>query len=314
MDRVQAMRVFTAVVDAHGLSAAAKTLGMSLPTVSRVLSALEQALGVRLLARSTRDLTQTDAGRVYYRRCRQILDDLRQAELDVQNHAKVPTGELRITAPVAFGRYHVAPLVTEFLERYPRLSSYLLLSDQCESLAEQRLDVAVRIAVLPEQSVTVRRLGYVQRAVVGSADYFRQHPVPRHPRELTQHNCLHFTHYLRADEWNFYDQGRKLSVRVAGRIRTNNQEALADAVLAGAGLAVLPTWLVKVELESGRMRRVLAEFEAPRTPVYAIFPARGAPPGKVRAFVDFVSERYREESILDANPVVARVAVPAATL
>lgn len=314
MDRIQAMRVFIAVVDASGLSPAAKTLGMSLPTVSRVLSALEQDLGVRLLARSTRELTQTDAGRVYYRRCRQILDDLRQAELDVQSHAKVPTGELRITAPTTFGRYHVAPLVTEFLRRYPRLSSYLLLSDQCEALAEQRLDVAVRIAVLQEQSVTVRRLGYVQRAVVGSADYFKRYPVPRHPRELAQHNCLHFSHYLRADEWNFYDQGRKLSVKVAGRMRTNNQEALVDAVLAGAGLAVLPTWLVTAALESGGLRRVLADFEAPRTPVYAVFPTRGAPPGKVRAFVDFLGERYRDESILAADRVAARAAAPAVAL
>src|ERR1700752_5361939 len=217
MDRIQTMRVFTAVVDAGGLSAAAKILGMSLPTVSRVLSALEKDLGVRLLVRSTRNLTRTDAGRVYYRHCRQILDDLRQAELDVQSHAKVPTGELRITAPVTFGRHHVAPLLTEFLERYPRLSSYLLLSDQCESLPEQRLDLAVRIAVLEDQSVTARRLGYVQRAVVGSADYFRRHPVPQHPRELAQHNCLHFTHYLRADEWNFYERARKLIVRVTGR-------------------------------------------------------------------------------------------------
>jgi DNA-binding transcriptional LysR family regulator len=138
--------------------------------------------------------------------------------------------------------------------------------------------------------------------------------VPRHPRELTQHNCLHFSHYLRADEWNFYAQGRKLSVKVAGRMRTNNQEALVDAVLAGAGLAVLPTWLVKAALESGRMRRVLAEFEAPRIPVYAVFPARGAPPGKVRAFVDFVGERYREESVLGADRVVARGAAPAVAL
>ena len=305
MDRIQTMRVFTAVVDAGSLSAAARILGMSLPTVSRVLSALEKDLGGRLLVRSTRNLTQTDAGRVYYRHCRQILDDLRQAELDVQSHAKVPTGELRITAPVTFGRHHVAPLLTEFLERYPRLSSYLLLSDQCESLPEQRLDLAVRIAVLEEQSVTARRLGYVQRAVVGSADYFRRHPVPQHPRELAQHNCLHFTHYLRADEWNFYERGRKLIVRVTGRTRTNNQEALADAVLAGAGLAVLPTWLIKAALESGRLRRVLVEFEAPRTPVYAVFPARGAPPNKVRAFVDFIGERYRDQGVLAADPLMA---------
>src|SRR5262249_12881443 len=154
-------------------------------------------------------------------------------------------------APVTFGRYHVAPSLAGFLERYPRLSFYLSLTDRVESLAEQRLDVAIRIAVVRTQAVTVRRLGYVQRAVVGSREYFAKHPTPKHPRDLSVHNCMHFTYHLRADEWNFEDQGRAISVRVRGRMRTDNQEALLDAVLAGAGLAVLPTWLIKQELEDG---------------------------------------------------------------
>lgn len=302
MDRLQAMRVFVTVVDRCSLSAAAATLGISLPTVSRVLGTLERELGVRLIARTTHGLTQTDAGRLYYRQCGQILENIRQAEAAVQSHAQAPAGELRVTAPVTFGRYHVAPAVAELLERFPRLSFYLLLSDHCESLSEQRLDVAIRVAALREERLAARRLGYIQRAVVGSREYFKRHPVPQHPRELAQHSCLHFTHYLRAEEWNFYDHGRPLAVRVRGRMRANNQEALIDAVLAGAGLAVLPTWLVKTELDCGRLQRVLTEFEAPRTPVYAVFPTRGAPPSKVRVFVEFLAERYRERSILVVEP------------
>jgi DNA-binding transcriptional LysR family regulator len=305
MDRLQAMRVFATIIDRRTLSATAETLGISLPSVSRVLSALERELGVRLIARTTRGLTETDAGRLYYRRCLTILEQVREAETAVQSHAKAPAGELRLTAPVTFGRYHVAPSMAEFLERYPRLSFYLLLSDHCESLTDQRLDVAVRVAVLQKQSMTARRLGYVQRAVVGSRDYFSTHPVPSHPRELSQHNCMHFTHYLRADEWTFQEQGRRVTVRVSGRLRTNNQEALLDAVLAGAGLAVLPTWLVHEALNSGRLQRVLPEFEAPRTPVYAVFPAQGPPPKKVRAFVEFLGERYRDQGILSSEAVVA---------
>lgn len=305
MDRLQAMRVFATIIDRRTLSATAETLGISLPSVSRVLSALERELGVRLIARTTRGLTETDAGRLYYRRCLTILEQVREAETAVQSHAKAPAGELRLTAPVTFGRYHVAPSMAEFLERYPRLSFYLLLSDHCESLTDQRLDVAVRVAVLQKQSVTARRLGYVQRAVVGSRDYFSTHSVPSHPRELSQHNCMHFTHYLRADEWTFQEQGRRVTVRVSGRLRTNNQEALLDAVLAGAGLAVLPTWLVHEALNSGRLQRVLPEFEAPRTPVYAVFPAQGPPPKKVRAFVEFLGERYRDQGILSSEAVVA---------
>ncbi|HEY7378821.1 MAG TPA: LysR family transcriptional regulator [Steroidobacteraceae bacterium] len=300
MDRLQAMRIFAAVVDRRSLSAAAEMLEISLPTVSRVLSTLERELGVRLIARTTRGLSETDAGRLYYRHCLEVLETIRETETAVQSHARIPAGELRITAPVTFGRHHVARTLAEFLERYPRLSSYLLLSDHCEALSEQRLDVAIRVAVLQKQSLTARRLGYIQRAVVGSRDYFRRYPAPEHPRDLVRHNCLHFTHYLRADEWTFREQGKPIMVRVRGRMRTNNQEALLDAVLAGTGLAVLPLWLVQEALDAGRLRRVLSQFEAARTPVYAVFPTHGAPPSKVRVFVEFLGERLRKRGVLAA--------------
>lgn len=298
MNRLLAMRVFVAVLDARSLSGAAAALGMSLPTVSRILAGLERELGVRLIARNTRGVAETDGGRLYYRRCQRILAEVQEADSAVQAHSQVPVGELRVTAPVTFGRYYVAPAVAEFLERYPRLSFYLSLSDRCEPLAEQRLDLAIRIAIVRIQAVTVRRLGFIQRAVVGSREYFQRHPTPVHPRELSAHNCMHFTHYFRADEWNFNDHGRTVSFRVRGRLRTDNQEALLDAALAGAGLAVLPTWLIAQQLADGRLQRVLTGFEAPRTPVYAVFPRRGPPPNKVRAFVDFLAKRYQREGIL----------------
>jgi DNA-binding transcriptional LysR family regulator len=306
LDRLQAMRVFVTVVDRRSLSAAAATLGMSLPTVSRTLATLERELGARLIARTTHGLTQTDAGRLYYRQCSDILEQVREAEAAVQSHSRVPTGELRVTAPVTFGRYHVSPSVAEFLERFPRLSFYLLLSDHCESLAEQRLDVAIRIAEVRDQGVAARRLGYVQRVVVGSREYFAKHPLPKHPADLSQHNCLHFTHYLRADEWTFHESGRRITVRVSGRMRTNNQEALVDAVVAGAGVAVLPAWLVREDLESGILQRVLMEYEAPRIPVYAVFPTRGPPPNKVRVFVEFLGERYRARGILSLDTALGQ--------
>jgi DNA-binding transcriptional LysR family regulator len=308
MDRVQAMRTFVAVVDRGSLSAAADSLGVSLPTVSRVLGALERELGSRLIARTTRGLTETDGGRLYYQRCRRILEDLRDADAALQSHSQVPAGELRVTAPVTFGRRHVAPSVAEFLERYPRLSVYLSLTDHCESLTEQRLDVAIRIAPLYDQNLTATRLGYVQRAVVGSPEYFEKHRAPAHPAELSQHSCMHFTHYLRADEWTFQEKGGTITVRVRGRLRTNNQEALLDAALAGAGLAVLPMWLVREAIDEGRLRRVLAEFERPRTPIHAVLPTRGPPPSKVRAFIEFLAARYREKSTLSPERVASEAA------
>jgi DNA-binding transcriptional LysR family regulator len=295
------MRMFTAVMDLRSLSAAARLLGVSLPTVSRTVSALEKQLAVRLVARTTHGLTETDAGRLYYRHCRRILEEIKEAESAVQMHAKVPTGELRVTAPVTFGRYHVAPTVAEFLDRYARLSVYLLLSDHCESLSQQGLDVAIRVAALREPALSARRLGYVRRVVVGSREYFARQPVPVHPRDLRLHNCLHYTHYSRSDEWTFRERGREIRVRVHGRMRSNNQDALLDALLAGAGVAMVPAWLVGDPLLQGRLQRVLAEFEAPRTPVYAVFASHGSPPGKVRAFVEFLARRYQERSVLAAQ-------------
>jgi DNA-binding transcriptional LysR family regulator len=274
---------------------------------------LERELGVRLISRNTRGLAETDSGKLYYQHSKRILDEIGQVEAAVQSHSKAPTGELRVTAPVTFGRHQVAPFITDFLARYPRLSFYLSLSDHCESLTERRFDVAIRVAALREERHNARRLGYVRRAVVGSREYFEKHAPPRHPRELARHNCLHFTHYLRADEWNFVDQGRAISVRVRGRMRTNDQEALRDAVLAGAGLAVLPTWLIQDALESGRLQRVLAEFEGPRTPVYALIPNTGPPLNKVRAFVEFLSEQLRQRQILSSESLVRSEPAPLET-
>jgi DNA-binding transcriptional LysR family regulator len=199
----------------------------------------------------------------------------------------------------------MAPALAQFLERHPRVSLYLSLSDHCESFTDQGLDLAIRVAVLHDQNLTAARLGYVQRAVVGSRAYFNSHTPPAHPRDLRRHNCLHFTHYLRAEDWGFQEEGRPLVVKVRGRLRTNNQEALLDAVLAGTGLAVLPVWLVKEALEDGRLVRVLAEFERPRTPVHAVLPTRGPPPHKVHAFIEFLAARFRDRGVLAAERLVS---------
>jgi DNA-binding transcriptional LysR family regulator len=310
VDRLQAMRVFVTVVDRGSLSSAATSLGLSLPTVSRILGKLERELGARLIARTTRGLSQTDGGRLYYERCQRIFEELRDADVAVQDHSKAPAGELRVTAPVTFGRYHVAPALPDFLERHPRVSLYLSLSDHCESLSDQRLDLAIRVAVLHDQNLTAARLGYVQRAVVGSPTYFNTHAPPTHPRDLRRHNCLHFTHYLRADDWGFQDEGHPLAVKVRGSLRTNNQEALLDAVLAGTGLAVLPVWLLKDALDDGRLLRVLAEFERPRTPVHAVLPTRGPPPHKVHAFIEFLAARLRDQGILSPERLVSGAPIP----
>jgi DNA-binding transcriptional LysR family regulator len=306
MDRIHAMQVFATVLERHSLSGAAQELGISLPSVSRVLGQFERELGVRLIARTTRGLVETDSGKAYYQRCRQILDEIREADIEIQHHARAASGELRVTAPVTFGRHHIAPAAPAFLQQHTRLSLNLSLTDSCVSLTEQRFDVAIRVAVLRNERLAARKLGYVQHKLVGSAEYFARRGVPEHPHDLSRHDCLHFTPCLRTDEWHFSHAGRTLAVKVRGRMRANNQGALLDAANAGAGIALLPAWLVRRPIESGDLMSVLEAYEPPRTPVHAIFPTQGAPPHKVRAFVEFLAQRFREQGTLLPDPSTPR--------
>lgn len=301
MNRLEAMAIFVEVIDKGSLSAAARSLRVSLPTVSRVLSSLEKELGVRLLVRSTRGFRETESGHLYYDRCRKILADVRLADREAQGLQPVPTGELRITAPVLYGQRHVAPVVAKFLDLHPKVSADLLLNDQIEPLAEQRIDLAVRVGGAHSSHATVRSLGSIQRVVVASVGYLERHDAPMKPRDLVHHNCLLFTHYFHADEWRFRYRGRDVAVPVRGRLRTNNQEALLQAVLAGAGVALLPDWLVRVHVASGLLKVLLDDCIGPSTPVHAVFPTPGSQPRIVRAFVDLLADHYRRERILPSS-------------
>lgn len=301
MNRYEAMTIFVEVVDKRSLSAAARSLKVSLPTVSRVLSTLERELGVRLLLRTTRGFRETESGQLYYDRCRKILADVRLAEREAQGLQPIPTGELRITAPVLYGQRHVAPIVARFLDLHPKASANLLLNDQIEPLVEQRIDVAIRVGGAHSAHAAVRSLGVIQRVVVASLGYLERHDPPTKPRDLVHHNCLLFTHYFHADEWRFRHRDKDVVVPVQGRLRTNNQEALLQAVLAGAGVALLPDWLVRSHVASGLLKVLLADCSGPNTPVHAVFPTPGSQPRIVRAFVDLVADHYRRERILPAS-------------
>jgi DNA-binding transcriptional LysR family regulator len=188
------------------------------------------------------------------------------------------------------------------MELHPGISCYLSLTDHCVPLKEQRFDVAIRVAPLKDENLSARRLGFLHRIVVGAKTYLARHGVPRTPEDLKRHNCIQFTNYARGDEWPFSDNGHLLSVRVEGRLRADDQEAVLESVLAGAGLALLPGWLVQAHIEQGCLEQVLSDFDPPRTPVHAVFPTPGAPPGKVRALVDFLHESYRSRAVLSADP------------
>lgn len=257
MDRLEAMTVFVAAVDGGSLSAAGRQLRMPLATVSRKLSDLEAHLRARLLHRSTRKLTLTDAGRDYYASCKRILEDVGDAERDASGEYAEPRGELVIAAPIVFGRVHVLPVIAQFLAAYPEVDVRLVQGDRNANLLEDHLDLAVRIGALPDSSMTATAVGSVRRVVCASAAYLAARGTPQSPDELAGHCCVSF-----------------------------------DAL--GAGITRLLSYQVAQALQEGRLQRLLPEFESTPAPVNLLFDGRRRLPLKLRAFIDFATPRLRE--------------------
>ena len=290
MDRLDAMTVFLAAVDGGSLSAASRRLGMPLATVSRKLSELESHLGARLLARSTRKLTLTDPGVAYERACRRILDDVRGAERAVAGEYDAPRGELAITAPLAFGRLHVLPLVTGFLHAQAEVDVRLALSDRIAHLLDEHVDVALRIGQLPDSRLSAIGLGTLRRVVCASPAWLKAHGTPRTPQELAAHRCIAFDAFA-SDAWVFAD-GAEVAMRP--RLVVNSAEAAVDAVVAGLGVTRVLSYQAEAARQAKRLRVVLADYEPPPVPVSLVFDARQRVPSKLRAFLDFAAPRLRE--------------------
>jgi len=244
MDKLRALETFAAIVDRGSLTAAADALGSSLPAVVRQLAALEAALGVRLLNRTTRRLSLTQDGRLYLERARRILADLDDADRMLGAEQVEPSGTLSVTAPVLFGQMHVAPAVTAFLQRHPRMRVNLLLLDRVVNLVEEGIDLAIRISHLPDSSLVAQTIGHVRHVVVASPALLRRHGTPRHPRELQQASCVRF---MRADgdAWHFRDGTKTFSVPVQGPLDTNLSapalEACAQAWASASSCRTRPS-------------------------------------------------------------------------
>jgi len=293
MDRLSEMAVFAKVVEVHGFSAAARVLGISKSAVSKHVAALEDRLGARLLNRTTRRLSLTAAGAIFYEHSARLLAEADAAEAAVTDLHTRPRGLLRVNAPMSFGILHLAPAIPGFTALYPDVQIELALNDRIVDLVDEGFDVAVRIARLPESSLVARRLAPSRGVLCGAPEYFRRHGVPHHPRDLQAHNCLRYT-YRQAppDEWWFRGPDGEVSVRVSGSLRANNGDALRAAALAGLGIAVLPSFIVGPDLAAGRLQAVLTDYDGAAASIYAVYPAGRHLPIKVRAFVDFLAARF----------------------
>lgn len=302
MDRLEAMSVFAAIVDGGSLSAAGRRLAVPLATVSRKLADLEAHLKTRLITRSTRKLVLTDAGRDYLEACRQILEQVDEAERAASGaYAKVK-GRLVVAAPIVFGRLHVVPLAAAFLEVHPEVDIQLRLGDRNVNLIEEHVDLAFRIGTLPDSNLVATPLGAIRRVVCASPAYLRRFGIPQTLDELAAHRCISFDGLDAASAWTFVgDHGDKRQVAVHSRLTVSTADAAIAASSLGLGLTRVLSYQVADALRDGRLVRVLADAEPPAVPASLIHPGQGRLPMKTRAFIDFAAGRIREQLLtLDA--------------
>jgi DNA-binding transcriptional LysR family regulator len=294
MDRFESMSTFVAVVEAGGFSAASRRLAMPLATVSRKVSELEDQLGVRLLNRSTRQVTLTESGEQFFAACRRILDDLGEAERAASGEYEAPRGELVITAPIVFGRLHVLPIVAAFLKTCPQVTVRLLLADRVVSLIEEQVDLAVRIGRLPDSSMVATRIGSIGYVTCASPKYLADRGTPSHPKELAGHDCITFMGIAAAaKEWSFKVARKDIVVPVQSRLVVTTAEAAIDAAVAGIGITRVLSYQVADAVKKRRLTLVLRDFEPEPYPASLIYPSGRHIAAKLRAFLDFAVPRLR---------------------
>ncbi len=302
MDRLTAMVVFAQVVEAASFSGAARRLGISKSSVSKHVAQLEDRLGAQLLHRTTRRLSLTEAGRAFYERCAQIVREVEEAELEVGRSHAAPQGLLKVNAPMSFGQLRLAPVLAEFLARHPRVRVEMTLDDRVVNTIEGGFDVTIRVApALADSSLIARRLAPNRVVVCGAPDYLARRGVPRTPADLVQHECLLYTYLSSRDAWHFVGPEGDEWVTVAGSFRANNGDVLREAALAGLGLVQLPSFIVGPDLARGSLEAVLVPYEDRSTAIWALYSPTRHLSAKVRAFVDFLAERFGPEPKWDAG-------------
>ena len=287
MNEFGAIPVFVAVVENDGFSAASRALGISKSAVSKRINQLENHLGVRLLHRTTRKLSLTEAGERYFEHAAQALTAAGQAEDAVTELQGEPQGKLKISSPMSFGRLHVAPLIPIFMKRYPKILIDLVMDDRNIDLVAEGFDLAIRSGDMPASTLIARKLAPLRQVLCASPDYIDRYGMPVTPSELSERNCILFSYSGDANEWTLNKGGKSEAVLVSGSYRVNNSEAILVALREGIGIGRLPTFVAGPDLREGNLVRILESYHIPDHTFYAVFPERQYLPAKVRAFLDF---------------------------
>ncbi|MFO1313724.1 MAG: LysR family transcriptional regulator [Burkholderiales bacterium] len=307
MDRFQAISTFARVVEAGSFAGAAKRLGVSVSSVSRLVAELEAHLGSRLLNRTTRRISLTEAGRVFHERSVQLLADLEEAEASASEGAAVPRGTLRLSCPVSFGIDHIAPVVADFMRRHPAVKLELELSDRVVDLVDEGFDAAVRIGAVRGQNLVARRVGTSRLVCCASPGYLATHGEPRTPEDLARHACLLYQYAPQRDTWLFTGKdGEELRMRVSGPAYANNGDFLAALAREGIGIAYEPDFIVGGDVRAKALVPILRGYSKTQGSINVVYASRRHLSAKVRAFADFLAQRFAGVDWSDARSVRSR--------
>jgi len=296
METVAGLRIFARVVEAGSFSEAGRQLGVAPSSVSRQINELENSLGALLFQRTTRKLSLTEAGELYYERATRIVTEIDEAKLAVSQLDGTPTGILRLNVPGSLSRRYIVPTLVAFQEKFPGVEIVLLASDQVMDMIEHRIDLTIRLGALTDSSLVARKIGSGRRVVCASTAYLKKAGHPKSPDDLTDHNCLIFRSNPGSNVWKFKNIKSVISaVRVSGNLYANDGESLVAAAVAGHGIILVPEWLVNCELREGILQELLTHYSLipKETPMYALYPRQRHLPPKVRAFIDFMVEHFK---------------------
>jgi DNA-binding transcriptional LysR family regulator len=295
MDKFQEMQAFVAVVDNGSFVRAAEALHTSKAGISRQVADLEQRLGTRLLNRTTRKLSVTGEGQLFYQRCTDLLDGLKEAESELSLRSAEPSGHLRVSAPVTFGISYLAPLWGQFLQQHPKISMEVTLSDRTVDLVEDGFDLAVRIARAPHPTFIARKLASTKMVLCASPAYLERHGIPEHPHDIAGHNVISYTYWSSKDEWEFAHPGGKIEiVKTRPRLHANSGDTCVAAALQDQGIVLQPDFLVYEALREGKLEQVLKEYRVADLGIYAVYSSRRQMPLKLRSLIDFLVEAFQQ--------------------
>ena len=297
METIIGLRMFARVVEAGSFSEASRQLGVAPSSVSRQINELEDSLGTRLFQRTTRKLSLTEAGELYYERVTSIVTEIDEAKLALSQLDGTPTGILRLNVPGSLSRRYMVPTLVAFQKKYPGVEIVLLASDQIMDMIEHRIDLTIRLGTLSDSSLVARKIGSGRRVLCASSTYLNNADSLKSPSDLAQHNCLTFRSNPGSNIWKFKNMKGVLSeVRVTGNLYANDGESLVAAAVMGHGIILVPEWLVGCELREGTLQEILTNYiTTPKeTPMYALYPRQRHLPPKVRAFIDFMVEQFSD--------------------